>query len=417
MASTASRAVWLGQPATLVGDEVFYVNAARHIASIPPGADDAYALEPLGLDPNFEHPPLAKVIMAGSMRLLGNTAVGWRLPSVIFGTLAVALIYWLARGAGAGPWESVGAAALMAADNMTLAYGRFATLDIFVVVFMMLGVGLYLRGHPWWAGAVLGLGATAKLVGLAAVVVLAVMEMLRRAQRRRGLAPDRPAGSSASSSSSSSGAEVLGRLAACALVSAVTYLVVLGTLDQAVTRFDDPVTHTRQMLNYAERTTFALEAQSRGTWTQGTLAPVSRPWEWILNRGAFGLYHKEAAPPGQPGSERQLAKFESRITPAIVWLALPALLLAALRSWSRGDDVSNLVVAWFAAVFGLLVAVVLRDRVSYIYYVVILLPGVYVGLARLFSRRHVPWPVSAAFVLVMFASTVALFPLRAWGGP
>ncbi len=406
--STGARGAWLSVPKTLAGDEVFYVNAARHIASFPSGADDSYALEPAALDPNFEHPPLAKMIIAGSMRLLGNNPVGWRLPSVVFGALAVALMYWLARTVGAGQWESLGAAGLMAADNMTMAYGRFATLDIFVVVFVMLGVGLYLRKHPWWAGVVLGVGACTKLIGLSALGVLGVMELLRRAQRRRGLRPDLRV----------PGADrlVVGRLAACALASVLTYLVVLGALDQAVTGFNDPVTHTRQMLNYAERTTFQLEAQSRGTWTQGTLAPVTRPWEWLLNRGSFGLYHKEAAPAGQPGSERQLVKYEARITPAIIWLALPALLLAAVRAWARADDVSNLALAWFSAIFVLLVAVVLRDRVSYLYYVVILLPGIYLALARAFTRRHVPRLVSLAYIAAIVASVVAMYPFRTWGG-
>jgi 4-amino-4-deoxy-L-arabinose transferase-like glycosyltransferase len=422
--STASRAAWLGEPPTLVSDEIFYVNAARHIASFPPGPGDIYAPRALGRDPNFEHPPLAKVIIAGSMKVLGNKSLAWRIPSVAFGTLAVGLVYWLARSVGASGWTSLGAAALMATDNMTLAYGRFATLDIFVVAFMILGVGLYLRDRPWLAGVALGVGACTKLIGLSALAVVGVMEVLRRAQRHREL---KPVGAESPVARPAAARTATSRLAACGLAALVTYLGLLGVLDRTVTDFGDPVTHTRQMLNYAERTTFQMEEQSRGTWTQGTLAPVVRPWEWFLNRGQIGMYHKEGAPPGQPGSERRLVLYEARMTPAILALALPALLLAAWRSWSRADDGSNLALAWCSAIFLLLVAVVLRGRISYLYYVVILLPGVYIAIARMFSEAVLPSfrgisplrlsrALAVAYTVVMAASLVSLFPFRTWGG-
>lgn len=48
-------------------------------------------------DPNFEHPPLAKEIWALSIKLLGDNATGWRLPSLLFSLLAQLVVYFLLK--------------------------------------------------------------------------------------------------------------------------------------------------------------------------------------------------------------------------------------------------------------------------------------------------------------------------------
>src|SRR5204863_4781122 len=84
--SFALRMLWLAAPdGALIFDEKYYVNAARVILGIPPG-QDTYTEDALGRDPNTEHPPLAKLLIAASMAVLGDNPYGWRIPSVAFGT-------------------------------------------------------------------------------------------------------------------------------------------------------------------------------------------------------------------------------------------------------------------------------------------------------------------------------------------
>lgn len=82
----------LHTPALLVGvttpekfyfDEAHYVPAAR--AMLEP------VLPSLLLNPM--HPPQAKELMAESIRVFGDVPLGWRYPSVLFGSLAIVAMY------------------------------------------------------------------------------------------------------------------------------------------------------------------------------------------------------------------------------------------------------------------------------------------------------------------------------------
>ena len=165
--SLGARAYKLGEPCTvpcttandhtLIFDEAYYINAARVIAGIHPPAGSHYAQSPLGSDPNAEHPQGAKLIIAGAIELFGDGPFAWRIGSLLFGSLAILGMYFLVRSAGGDRWPAVGAAALMACDNLMLVHGRIGTLDVYALAPMIWGVGLYLRGRWLSAAAVLAL--------------------------------------------------------------------------------------------------------------------------------------------------------------------------------------------------------------------------------------------------------------------
>ena len=68
-------------PDKFVFDEVHYVPAARQM------------LEPVMPQPmlNPMHPPLAKQLIALSMRVFGDDPLGWRYPGTLFGALGPGL--------------------------------------------------------------------------------------------------------------------------------------------------------------------------------------------------------------------------------------------------------------------------------------------------------------------------------------
>ncbi|HEV3124113.1 MAG TPA: phospholipid carrier-dependent glycosyltransferase [Candidatus Dormibacteraeota bacterium] len=444
VASLIARVLYLneptGNPPGLIFDEKYYVNAARRLLGFPVpcanGVCDPYSDIAAGTDGNAEHPPLGKLLIAAGMKVFGNTQLGWRIAPLIFGSIAILAVYWLVRSAGGSGWLSVGAASLMAVDNLSFVHGRIATLDVFVVVFMMVAVALYLRGHPIYAGAVLGLGCCVKLVAPFAFIVLVLVEMVRILSRREWRV-------------ARMGQILEHRLVPllyCAAVGLVVYLAVLTGLDVWVRPFHNPadscpgsgntysnaLVHTRFMLCYADKLTNPNGAVGIASYPWQWLVG---PWEWLVG-GNYSVdnsfdtwkwinyYSVEAN-----GNDK--VHFIGVISPAIIFLAVPAFILAVRSAVVRHDDVSVLAVCWCLATFmPFVLASWLQHRISYLYYMVVVLPGIYVAVALLVAstvrwlrrrrsrvlRRFAPATVVVLWVLGLAAGFYFLYPVRTWTG-
>src|SRR6185312_9003911 len=79
----AALLIGITTPEKFVFDEVHYVPAARQM------------LEPVMPKPmlNPMHPPLAKQMIALSIRAFGDNPLGWRYPGTLFGALAIVAVY------------------------------------------------------------------------------------------------------------------------------------------------------------------------------------------------------------------------------------------------------------------------------------------------------------------------------------
>jgi len=421
--SLGSRLWYLPKPvdstthaSSLIFDEAYYVNAARVILGIHPRAGAAYAGALLGHDPNAEHPPLAKLLIAGSMKVLGDNAWGWRIFPVIFGSIAILAIYWLVRSARGSSWLALGAAALMAVDTLLLIHGRIATLDIFVVAFMLAAVALYLSGHPLLAGITVGVGLCTKLVAIDVVFVIALLELGRLIR---------------TDSASWRSRLALARVRAIPVlittaVGALTYVAVLFLLDLIAapiggagscatvpSGFHNPLQHTSFMLCYAGKLT------SPG----GPAGIASYPWQWLLNLQPIDYLTVagNVLSNGKVISTHPIVSFHGEMNPAIIFLALPALALAGRIAWQRRDTFSLLCVAWFLGTFVPFVVAAAPigsygNRISYIYYMVIVMPAVYMAVAQLFSRQWLPGAALLGYVAILGYWFVTLYPFQTWSG-
>jgi len=402
---------------TLIFDESYYVNAARVIAGVAPPAGDSYGTGPVctsvpvgttcrapyGDDPNAEHPQLAKVIIAGSIKLFGDNPKGWRLPSVLFGLIALAAIYTLVTGLGGSGWLAVGATSVMALDNLLLVHGRIATLDIFGIAMMLISANFYVRRRWVLAGVALGIAGNMKETSLYLAAGFILLEALRVL---RALCVDKSAKGWVQ--------ENLRPAFTVTVVGAASFLLGLWIMDMLVPAYDtgthivyagSPFTHLFHIIHYAA----LLKAVPNATGISST------PWEWLLDERAIS-YARVAVNSLSNGNiiaSRATVYFQGEINPFIIFLAIPATFAAIAQWWKENDRISLLGVAW---IFGTYVPSVydaqISGRVAYLYYMAIIMPGVYLVVVRLFSRKNMPTAATLGWAVALVYSFLNLYPIR-----
>src|SRR5690242_4684016 len=181
LAAHAALLIGITVPDKFVFDEVHYVPAARQM------------LEPVMPSPvlNPMHPPLAKQIIALSMRAFGDNPLGWRYPGTLFGALAIAAVYLCALALFRREEPAIAAALIACFNQMLFVLARTAMLDIFALTFSLFGIAAFLFGfrekrpHLAFAlsGFAFGLSAACKWSGLfpfaTCIGIVAVIRLLQ----------------------------------------------------------------------------------------------------------------------------------------------------------------------------------------------------------------------------------------------
>lgn len=402
---------------TLIFDEAYYVNAARVIVGIHPPSGDHYSASPLGSDPNAEHPQGAKLIVAGAIELFGDGPFAWRLPSLLFGSIAILGMYALVRSGGGGRWSSLGAATLMATDNLLLVHGRIFTLDIYVVAMMIWGVAFYLQDRPVLAGIVLAIGFCFKFVGPYALGTIGLLELGRMFIRWRD--PDSPREWGLRG--------VIGRFVPVVFTSAGVCVGLLGVLGLIARPYADaegifvdggPFKHIAHMFSYA-----AQQVSPNGP--QGI---ASYPWQWLIDLKPILYLRINPSLPGQDfHAIHPVAAFWGMPSPPIMALGIPGLIFALYRLVRRrrpgqspqDQQLALLAVTWFIGTWVPFALLALLDqRTSYLYYMVIVMPGIYVSAvyaAALGWRLGRTWLRSAIGVWAfgVIVAVVLMYPFVA----
>jgi predicted membrane-bound dolichyl-phosphate-mannose-protein mannosyltransferase len=137
---------------------------------------------------NLEHPPLIKAIMALSINFLGMNKWGVRLPSLIFGALAIpmlAQIVW--KLSNKNKSATVMGASLIAFNPLLVGLSSVAMLDTGEMFFFLAGFALYFsdfaRSHSNYKflliGILFGLSVLSKEVGILALFALVTYHLLK----------------------------------------------------------------------------------------------------------------------------------------------------------------------------------------------------------------------------------------------
>jgi hypothetical protein len=317
----------------------------------------------------------------------------------------------------------------MACDNLLLVHGRIGTLDIYAVAAMIWGVALYLRG--WWvaAGVVLAVADCFKEVSFYALLVLGMIELGRVIVARRDPAPPDdwhawPA---------------LARLVATAFVSVGVFVGLLGLMGLIAQPYADaegrlitggPFDHLWHMITYGAHLTSP----------HGPQGIASYPWQWLLDLKPITYLRINPSLPGEGlNAIHPVSAFFGMVSPPILLLAIPGVVFGIYRcairrrvlgecasgstpalTRSLGDvQLAILGPAWFLGTWlPYELQSALDSRTSYLYYMVVVMPGIYVAATYLISlgwRRQRLWlrALIGVWALSVVAGVVLMYPFAA----
>lgn len=207
----------LDDPGKYIYDEVYHAFTGNLMAENDPAVYEWWKSaqpNPIeGVQYEWTHPPLGKLIIGGSIKLFGNNSLGWRFSNALFGVICVLLMYALARALFRDRWLATLAAAILSVEGLMFAESRIGTNDIFQLAFLLAAYTLFAMflHHParrglgllFLTGMFLGLALGTKWPAMYSIVLLAGIALLRGVwpvRRRRTqpaeLAPEPPASDS-----------------------------------------------------------------------------------------------------------------------------------------------------------------------------------------------------------------------------
>ena len=378
--------VGITTPEKFYFDEVHYVPAARQM------------LEPVMPSPmlNPMHPPLAKQLIAVSIRIFGDEPLGWRYPGVLFGALAIVAMYLCGLALFAAQGPAIATALLAFFNQMVFVQSRIAMLDIFSLTFGLLGIAAFMHGfrqarpHIWFAlaGLACGLSAACKWSGLfvlaVCIVIVAAIRLLQgwRTQfadgnagdwYRPGLWPDFR----------------FYHFAACfVLMPAVAYLATFVPLQGL--SLPDLLEAQRRI--FSDNTTTAIAGHTyMSSWPS---------WPFLV-RPVWYLFDKVA--------DDRIAAVLFLGNPVVLWAALPALAVC-LRDWivTRRAD-AFLILSFYAGPY--LAWALLPRTLGFIYYYLPAATLASLALVYLLRRGNSPRWLLWAFVAVAGAGFAAMLPI------
>ena len=373
------------------------MNAARNILGLPQSlggeGKPPYPDAAKGLDPNREHPPLAKLMIALSMWLIGNNEYGFRLPSVLFGTLSILVFYLLLKRVSGDKLLSLIATFLFSFDNLVFVHSRIATLDIFVLFFMILGFYWYFGRKMILSGVAFALSTLCKIGGLYGILAVGVYHVGKALFTKKG------------DSEQQSLMQRLGDLERLVIAYGVSFVGLLFVMDRLWVGYPSPIEHITFILNY----------------TRALVAPFptgiqSNPWQWLLNQVQIPYLKVDVNKivDGTVVGTYTSIHFNGAMNPLIIYLTLPTVLYQTYLYFTRRQDISLFAIAWFAGTYlPFIPMALLWNRIMYLFYFLNTVPSVCIAITSMALDQKPPKIIMGLYLLAVVGMFVMMFPFKA----
>jgi predicted membrane-bound dolichyl-phosphate-mannose-protein mannosyltransferase len=399
----------------LIFDEWYYINAARNIigrpmifgsisaklASITNGSTSIvttryysvpkeYASAPRFTDPNREHPPLAKLIVAFSALLLGENAIAYRLPSAIFGTALLAFMYFAARRIS-NEQVAFYAATLLSFDTLTIIQSRVFMLDIFMVSFMVLAFYLFLRGNPVAAGVAVGLSALCKEFGAVGLLVIITFGILEPVSKERF------------------NIRRTAELVAKVLFGFILPVSLLSA-SMAIWWNVGPLEQIRQVISlpqlrveryFLDGSYIAFDSSYHQF---GMICP---PWLWMLNANPIE-YFKNGA-----GANVRV-DYVAMMNPMIIYLMVPAVVYSVWHYSKTRDRVDLFALVWWAFSYLTWYPLAFAGRIMFIFYMAPAMGAISLMIANLMCHPSINSYARCSYLLAVIVAALLQFPVKSF---
>jgi len=391
--SAAIRLIWLDKPpGLLIFDESYYVNVARIILRLPQQPNVFPNAIP-GIDSvNQEHPLLAKLLIALSMSIIGDNGWGWRIPSVVFGLLSIFVLYLLLKKTAKSPLIALMGTFLFSFDTLVFVHSRIATLDIFVLGFMLLGFYWYFSNRMNLSALGMALATLCKISGLYGILTLGAFH-LGRELLSRGRKVDWQS--------------LLSVFEKYAIVYLVSFIVLMAVLDFFWAGYKNPFEHLSHIYSY----TFALRApdvrKATDIW--------SYPWEWLVDQVKIHYATVNVSVFADHDVARTYASvdFIGAMNPTIVFLTIPAMAYNMYRYHETRSEFSLFMLAWFGMTYlPYFPAAIFGHRIMYIFYFLNTVPAVAASVAGMIVDQTPPRIIVVFYVAAVIIGFYLMFPFK-----
>jgi dolichyl-phosphate-mannose--protein O-mannosyl transferase len=386
LALTAPR---IDIPQTYVFDELYYAyTASKYVA----GDDDAYrCCRPPRERPAIEwtHPPVAKLLIAGGIALFGDTPLGWRVASVLFGAAGVTITFFLAKALSGDRAIAGVASGLLLLDGLYLVESRTGMSNLFLLVFTnaaLLAFAHVLTTRPERAsrpllatGVLLGLAVATKWSAVALLGPIA-LAFIWHGWRTLGGSP------------AALSAYVMRGVTSLVLVPALVYLLTYAHFFLTGHGWSELISLHRSMFDYHRELGVVHDYSS--SW-----------WEWPLTARPVWYY-------GEPVGEESGRFVFANGNPLLYWPMVVAVGWVLIDWWGRRPAAVAVLAIGF---FGQWLPWAFSPRGTFIYHFLPAAPLGCIALAVVIGGawRHGGWQraASVAYMVAAIAVFVYFYPL------
>ncbi|TYP86207.1 dolichyl-phosphate-mannose-protein mannosyltransferase [Blastococcus xanthinilyticus] len=425
----------IGYPRDLVFDEAYYPPEARELLTWGHEYNRGYSF--------IVHPPLGKWLIAAGEQVFGYTSFGWRFPSAVAGSIAVVVLFRLARRLSGSTLVGLFAGVLLLVDGFAFTLARVGLLDVFLQVFVLGavaclvvdrdvvrarvraapqvgGAGFRLGPRGWRiaAGVLFGCACAVKWSGVWFLAFFAVLALFwdRAAWWEAGV--PRPTRTAARRG-------LPGALWALAALPVLTYLAsftgwFLGETSQGRawaqqnpgTAFPWIPGPLRSLWHeHAQWLTFHSGLSSPHPWESG-------PWSWLVDGRPILMWNPQGIVDDRG---EQVVRYILMVGTPTLWLAfVPAVVWLCWRIVARRDPAAVPVAVGIAA--GWLTWFVNLDRTMFIFYMAPVVPFFVLAVALVLQdvvgprdagplRRQAGLVAACGYVGIVAATFVFFWPV------